>query len=311
MTFHNTKLGKTRKRCRRMRGQELAPYVFVSPFAIVFCVFSLWPLVKSFMLAFYVTNGPKSAVFVGLDNFRFLLSDPDFFIAVRNTATFAFFSLCLQLPLSLGLAILLSRKWVRGKDLLRLAFFSPNLLGSVFVGVLFSVIFIPEYGLLNKALHAIAGVPLDTRWLGDPLLVMPALILTSLWMYVGFNMVYFLAALQAVDGELYDAARVDGANGWQTFRAVTVPGIKPVAVFVAIMSTIGSFQLFELPLAMLNYTSGPDKAGLTIVMYLYQWGYDNNDLGYASTIGLTLAFIVMMVSLIQLKLSGTMKGVEA
>ena len=174
--------------------------------------------------------------------------------------------------------------------------------------MLFSVIFIPQYGLLNKVLHAVAGVPLDTKWLANPSLVMPALVLTSLWMYVGFNMIYFLAALQAVDRELYDAAQVDGANGWQTFLAVTLPGIKPVAVFVLVMSTIGSFQLFELPYIMLGSSPGPDKAGLTIVMYLYQSGFITGDLGYASAIGWTLALGVLIISLIQMRVTGAWKG---
>jgi ABC-type sugar transport system permease subunit len=289
---------------------KYAPYLFVSPFVVVFAVFGLWPIAKSLILSFYATNGPKSQVFVGLDNFRFLFRDADFVRAVWNTSVFAFWSVFLQLPLSLGLALLLNKKWMRGRELFRLAFFSPNLLGQVFVGVLFSVLFIPQYGLVNKALHAIAGrsVPLDTKWLADPNLVMPALVLTSLWMYSGFNMVYFLAALQAVDQELYDAALVDGANGWQTFLHVTLPGIKPVAVFVMIMSTIGSFQLFELPYIMLGNGPGPDRAGLTIVMYLYNTGFVTGDLGYASAVGWTLALGVLMISLFQMKASGAWKG---
>jgi len=281
-----------------------APYLFVAPFIVLFLTFGCYPIVKSLVLSFYATNGPKDQVFVGLDNFRFLVSDPDFHKAVRNTGVFACWSVFLQLPLSLGLAILLSRKWLRGREFFRLAFFSPNLLGQVFVGVLFSVIFIPQYGLLNKALHAIAGVPLDTKWLANPSLVMPALVLTSLWMYVGFNMIYFLAALQAVDQDLYDAARVDGAGGWQAFVAVTMPGIRPVAIFVLIMSTIGSFQLFELPFIMLGNGPGPNKAGLTIVMYLYQSGFVTGDLGYASAIGWTLALGVLVISLVQMKATG-------
>jgi len=303
---------------RRKRGSETsrwfgfqyryAPYLFVSPFLIIFAAFGCWPIIKSVILSFHTTNGPKDVVFVGLSNFRFLLADPDFHTAVRNTAVYAFWSVFLQLPLSLGLAVMLSQKWLRGKEYLRLAFFSPHLLGQVFVGVLFSVIFIPQYGLLNRALHAVAGVPLDTKWLANPSLVMPALVLTSLWMYVGFNMIYFLAALQSVDRELYDAAQVDGANGWQAFRAVTMPGIKPVAVFVLVMSTIGSFQLFELPYIMLGNGPGPDKAGLTVVMYLYQSGFITGDLGYASAIGWTLALGVLMISLIQMRVTGAWKG---
>lgn len=303
-----SKRGKSKR--RSAVGPGLAPYLFVAPYVLLFLVFGLWPIVKSLILALHVTNGPKSAFFVGIDNFRFLLTDPDFHIAVKNTAVYAFFSVFLQLPLSLGLAILLSRRWLRMRGFFRLAFFFPNLLGQVFVAVLFSVIFIPQYGLLNRALHWLVGLPLDTKWLADPALVMPALVLTSLWMYVGFNMIYFLAALQAVDQELYDAAYVDGANFWQTFRVVTFPSIKPVAVFVLILSTIGSFQLFELPFVMLN-GPGPNKAGLTVVMYMYNSGFVTGDLGYASAIGWTLAIGVLIISLMQLRISGAMKRSEA
>jgi ABC-type sugar transport system permease subunit len=291
--------------------QRYAPYLFVSPFLIVFATFGLWPIVKSLLLSFYATNGPKSAVFVGAANFQFLLADPDFHTAVGNTAIFALASVFVQLPLSLGLALLLSQQWLRGREFFRLAFFSPHLVGSVFVAVLFQVLFIPQYGLLNKALHVLFGIPLDTKWLSNPALVMPALVLTSLWMYVGFNMIYFLAALQAVDRELYEAATVDGANALQQFWAVTLPSIRPVAIFVLITATIGSFQLFELPYIMLNNSSGPNKAGLTIVMYLYQTGFVTGDLGYASAVGWTLALGVLVISLIQARVTGAWKGSEA
>jgi len=290
--------------------RKSAPYVFVSPFIILFLVFGLYPLLKSLILSFYITNGPKSRVFVGLENFRFLFTDRDFHTAAKNTAIFAFFSVFLQLPLSLGLALLLNSKMVRGRNFFRLAFFSPNLVGQVFVAVLFSVIFIPHFGLLNKFLHVVAAVPLDTKWLSNPHLVMPALIMTAMWMYVGFNMIYFLAALQAVDRDLYDAAKVDGANAFRQFLHVTLPGIRPVAVFVMVLSTIGSFQLFELPFVMLGNGAGPDNAGLTIVMYLYTNGFVTGDLGYASTIGWSLALGVLIISLVQMRLTGTWKREE-
>jgi ABC-type sugar transport system permease subunit len=287
--------------------RKIAPYLFVSPFIILFGIFGVWPILHSLVLAFYVTNGPKSQVFVGLENFRFMFADPDFHIAVWNTLVYAFWSTFLQLPLALGLAILLNQKWLKGSNFFRLAFFSPNLLGQVFVGVLFSVLFVPKYGLLNKVLHATIGTSIETKWLSDPNLVMPAIILTSLWLYVGFNMIYFLAALQAVDTELYEAAEVDGANMWQKFWAVTIPGIKPVAVFVLVTSTIGSFQLFELPYIMLSSSSGPHNSGLTVVMYLYNNGFILGDLGYASAVGWTLALGVLVISLLQVKLTGVVK----
>ena len=291
---------------------KLAPYLFVAPFIILFCTFGLYPLVKSFVLAFFITSGPKSQVFAGLENFRFLFTDPDFLKAVRNTCVYAVCSVCLQLPLSLALALLLNRAKLRGRNFFRFAFFSPHLVGMVFVGVLFYLIFAPRFGLLNQTLQTGANLLglnvhlLETKWLGNPSLILPAIILTSLWLYVGFNMIYFLAALQAVDRQLYEAATVDGANNWQQFLHVTLPGIRPVLVFVVLLSSIGSFQLFELPFVMLR-EGNPDNAGLTIVWYLYTNGFVSGDLGYASAIGWTLALGVMVLALVQFRVGGMWK----
>ena len=284
-----------------------APYLFVTPFILVFLTFGLYPLIKSVVLAFYTTSGPETRIFVGLANFRFLLSDPDFHRAVGNTAVFAFFSVCLQLPLSLGLALLLNSRRLRGRNVFRLSFFSPRLVGMVFVAVLFSLIFEARCGLINRALSFLLNTPVTADWLKRPALVMPALVITSLWLYVGFNMIYFLAALQGIDEALYDAAKVDGAGAFGRFRHVTLPGIKPVAVFVVVLSTIGSFQLFELPFLMLERTAGPDNAGLTVVMYMYQNGFVAGDIGYASAVGWTLVAGVLVLALVQMRLSGTWK----
>ena len=281
-----------------------APYLFVSPFLLLFAVFGIYPIAKSLYLAFHTTNGPRSEVFTGLMNFKFLFEDPDFHTALKNTAIYAFFSVFLQLPLSLGLALLLNQRWLKGREFFRLVFISPHLVGQVFVGLMFQIMFVPRFGLLPRFLHYLFNASADTKWLGDPQLVMPALVFVSLWMYVGFNCVYFLAALQNVDRELYEAADVDGASGWAKFWHITLPAIKPVAVVVAVMSTIGSFQLYELPYMLLGQGPGPNKSGLTIVMYLYQNGFETGNLGYASAIGWTLALIVLCVSLVQARLSG-------
>ena len=285
-----------------------APYLFLAPFLAMFAVFALYPLVKSLQLSLYATSGPDSQVFVGPDNFLFLLRDPDFHKAVGNTLVYAVFAVGVQLPLSLGLALLLNRPGLRFRGFFRFAFFSPHLMGTVFAAVLFGLIFAPRFGLLNRALHLLVGVPLNTRWLGDAGLVMPAIILLSLWLHVGFYMIYFLAALQSVAKELYEAAWVDGAGPWQRFLHVTLPGIKPVALFVLVISTIGAFRLFELPWLLLQNTSGPDQSGLFVVTYLYQNGFETADLGYASAIGWTLTIAVLTITLIQMRFSGTTRG---
>ena len=289
------------------KQQKLAPYLFVLPFVLTFCVFSLYPYIKSLTYSLYATSGPKDQAFVGLKNYQFLLTDPDFWVAVRNTALFAVLSVAIQLPLSLGLAMLLSQKWVKGVKLWRLAVFAPNLLGSVFVGVLFGVLLQPKFGLVNIGLSKVLGIAwLDKKWLGDPQNVLPALVLVASWMSIGYNMIYFLAALQNVDQELYEAALVDGAGPLARFRAVTVPAIAPVLAFVLVTMTVGSFQLYELPRTLLG-GPGPDNRGLTIIMYLFNNGLLSGDLGYASAVGWTLALMLAMISLIQVKLTGAAK----
>jgi ABC-type sugar transport system permease subunit len=292
------------------RRYRFAPYVFLLPFFIVTATFFIYPLLKAIPLAFYQTNGPLSRAWVGLDNFKFILTDEVFHKALFNTCFYAFFSVFLQLPLALGLALLLNSRRDKMKGFFRLLMFSPNLVGQVFVGVIFSVIFIPRFGLFNRFLHALIGWGLEEHWLDQPELVMPAIVLTGLWLYTGFNMIYFLAGLQSVDQNLVDAARIDGANAWQVFRNVTFPAIKPVATFVVIISTIGSFQLFELPYSLLrNYGDGfgPQNSGMTIVGYLYDSAFNNGDLGTGAAVGWILAMIIFSISMVQIRISGTVR----
>ena len=292
---------------RRFLGDHgVAGYLFLSPFLIVTTLFFLLPLGWAAVLAFYQTSGPDSRAFVGLSNFKFILTDADFYTALKNTAVFAVASVFLQLPLSLGLAMLLNAKNSRIKNLFRLVIFLPNLVGQVFVGVLFSILFTPTYGLFNRLLATLTGFGLEQRWLDDPTLVMPAVIIASLWLYVGFNMIYFLAALQNVDQGLIEAARIDGAGPVRTFWTVTVPAIVPVATFVVVTSTIGSFQLFELPYTLLQEHGagfGPKNSGLTIVGYLYQYAFRNGDLGTGAAVGWVLTLVILVVSLIQIRAS--------
>jgi ABC-type sugar transport system permease subunit len=289
------------------KQQKLSPYLFVLPFVVTFCIFSAYPYLKSLSYSLYATSGPKDAKFVGLGNYTFLFADKDFHQAVENTARFALFSVALQLPLSLGLAILLSQKWLKGVNIWRLAIFVPNLLGQVAVGVLFSVLLQPKFGLVNIGLANVLGDTwLDKKWLSDPNYVLPALVFVQAWISIGYNMIYFLAALQNVDQELIEAAMVDGANGWQRFRAVTVPAIAPVTAFVLVTMTVGSFQLYELPRLLLG-GGGPDNRGLTIIMYLFNNGLNPGNLGYASAVGWTLALMLAAISAVQLWLSGAGK----
>lgn len=290
---------------------RLAPYWLLAPFTAVFALFIAYPLVQSVVLATHTTFGPDATVFVGLDNFRFLIADPQFWVALRNTVIFTLGSVFIQLPLSLGLAMLLNRPDIRAKGAFRLIFFSPVLVGFVFVAMLFRLIFEKQTGLLNLSLHAATDGwwSLDFPWLQN--YIMLALIIAALWMYVGFNMVYFLAALQNVRKDLQEAALVDGAGPWHRFRHVTLPAIRPVATFVVLLSVIGSFQLFELPWIMLpDPPASYENRALTIVMYLYHTGFEVGDLGYASAIGWAMAVLLLGAAGVQLYLSRADEGVS-
>ena len=287
------------------KKNSLAAYTFLLPYIVITAIFYLYPFIYSIILAFFQTNGPKAKEFIGFDNFLFILKDKFFYKALFNTAIFAFFSIFLQLPISLGLAMLLNTGADGTKNFFRFLIFSPQLVGQIFVGVMFTVLLVPRYGLFNQFIHSLFGWGLENRWLENPNLVMPALIIISLWMYIGFNMIYFLAALQNVPKSLLEAAKIDGANVFQSFIHVTIPAIKPVLLFVVVMSTIGSFQLFELPYALLRHSSGagPNESGLTIVTYMYNHAFTSGDLGLGSAIGWVLTLIIFMFSFAQLKIS--------
>lgn len=279
---------------------RIFPYLTLAPFLLVFSVFMVYPLVQSVWLSLEQTFGPDYTEFVGLRNFRNLIFDPVFFVALKNTVIFTAAAVFLQMPLSLGLAMLLNQEWVKGRMFFRLIFFSPALVGAVFVGVMFAIIFERRTGLLNVLLHRMVGFDLDFPWLEQ--YGMTAMILANIWMWTGFNMIYFLAALQNVDKELVDASKVDGAGSWTRFVNVTIPAIRPIAGFVMMLSMIGAFQVFELPYLLFD-GAGPNNRGLTIVMYLYQSGFQIGDLGYASAIGWVLAVFLMFFSFLQRRIS--------
>ncbi|HEY7120189.1 MAG TPA: sugar ABC transporter permease [Tepidisphaeraceae bacterium] len=286
---------------------RFAPYLFVAPFVILFCVFMLYPLGRSIVMSLYRTYGPRTSQFIGLSHYRFFLTDFLLWIAVANTILYTLAIVSLQVPLSLGLALLLNSPRVRLRNLFRFAFFAPYLVGNVFVAVIFMLLLAQRHGLIPRAMGLFNSDWLETSWLGDPVNARIAIILASLWLSVGWGMVFFLAALQGVDRELYEAAEVDGAGRWSRFWHVTLPGIKPVTTFLVVTGTIGAFQLFELPYILFmqhGSAAGPRWAGLTIVMYLYQQGFDAGDLGAACALGWFLVIMILAVALAQIRLFG-------
>jgi len=285
---------------------RFAPYLFVAPFVALFCVFMLYPLGRSIQLSLYKTAGPHSRQFVGLGNYAFFLNDIMFWVAVANTTAFTIAFLCLQIPASLGLALLLNSRMVRFRNFFRFAFFSSHLVGNVFVAVIFLLLLAPRHGLIARLLGAFYQPWSEIDFLGHPVYARIAVVIASLWLSVGWGMIFFLAALQSVDRELYEAANVDGAGGWARFWHVTMPGIRPVLIFLVLAGMIGAYQLFELPYVLFQ-GSGPAWAGLTVVMYLFQNGFEMGDIGAASAIGWMLVVLILIISLTQLKLTKVYK----
>lgn len=286
------------------RHSRWAAYFFLAPFLLIFCAFTVYPLFQSLVLSTQRTFGPGTTTFVGGENYRNLWHDPLFWKAVANTSYFAVGCLLTQMPCALGLAMLLNGKFIRGRAIFRLVFFSPSLMGMVFIALLIGIIFAKNTGLVNIFLHDITyflhwtGLPVfsaEYPWLEEH--VRPMMVMTALWIFTGLNMVYFLAALQNVSPELLEAAAVDGAGAWRRFWHVTLPSIRPVASYIALLSLLGSFQLFELPYILFMTTineNGPHDQGLTIVMYLYKYDFEIGNLGYGCTIGLVLAFMLIV-----------------
>jgi ABC-type sugar transport system permease subunit len=281
--------------------RKAAPYLFLLPFLLLFFGFVVYPLADSVVLSFEKTAGPRLTHFAGFAHFRFLVHDWLFWVAMLNTVGFSIAFLLLQIPASLALALLLNSRLVRCRNIFRFAFFSSNLVGQAFAAVLFTLLLVPRAGLINRLLAMVWPGLLELDWKSDPRFARVAILLAALWLSVGYGMIYFLAALQAVDHELYDASRADGAGTWSRFWHVTLPQIRPVTVFLILIGTVSSLSLFELPYVFFQ-GPGPRFAGLTVVQYLFIEGFGAGDLGYASAIAWALVALIGTVTLVQIKM---------
>jgi lactose/L-arabinose transport system permease protein len=283
------------------RAEPRAPYLFLLPFLVIFTGFFLYPLAISVVMSMQSYAGPRSYRFVGLAHYRFLLGDTLFWVAVANTVSYTVLFLLFQVPASLGLALALNSRRVRGRAAFRLVMLLPFLVGNVLVAVIFTPLLAPRQGVVNRAVAFVApAAGADLNWKTDPILATAAIVLAALWLSVGWGMVYLLAALQAVDGEQYEAAEIDGATAVRRFWHVTLPGIRPVLAYLVLVGTVTGLQLFELTYVFFQGL-GPKLRGLTIVQYLVLRGFDKGDLGMASATGWVLVFLITLVALPQLR----------
>ncbi|MDQ0916961.1 carbohydrate ABC transporter permease [Paenibacillus sp. V4I5] len=293
-----------------MRGLKtyLAPYLMISPFYILFIVFGLFPILFSLYLAFHSWDGLGPMEFVGLRNFRNLLTDdPDFWKSVGNTFVIWFFSTLPQLFLALVVAFLLNAAFVRFKDFYRAVYFLPNITSIVAVAIIFGSFFGSQFGLIN-GLFQVVGLP-RIEWINDPFWVKVAVSLMVIWRWTGYNAIIYLAGLQSIPHDLYEAATIDGANRKQQFFSITLPLLKPIILFTVILSTIGGMQLFTEPLILVGNTGGATKGGLTLVLYLYNQAFGNQLFGYASAIAWMLFLIIGVFSFLNWKFVSRGEGI--
>ena len=283
------------------RGRKIAPYLFISPFFVGYAIFFLLPVIQSLLLSFYrqvgLNNAPR---FIGFDNYiRLLTKDPLFIKSLINTTYYALGSILVIVPIALLLALILHSPKLRFREFFRFLYFTPNITAGVVVGIVFGLVFEEQYGLINNLVIAPLGGE-NVRWLREPRWVMPAIILLGTWKWTGINAIYFMVGLQNIPPELKEAARVDGATRWQVFRHVTLPLLRPILAFVLTIAIIGSYNLFAEPAILVGSTGGPNNAGMTMTMYLYNRAFRELKMGYASAIGYSLAVIILVLSLIQL-----------
>lgn len=285
------------------RRQRRAAWFFIAPAMLMIGLFFVVPVLVGLGLSLtdfdiYALGRPDTARFVGLKNYLDLFEHPVFQVAVRNTLYFAFVGAPLSVLVSLAAALLLQSKALHFRGLFRTIYFAPVVTTLVAVAIVWRYLYHPRHGLLNHGLGLIGLEPVD--WLGDPAWSMPAIIVMAVWKNFGYNMLIFTAGLQTIPEEQYDAASIDGAGFWQQFRHVTLPGLGPVFLFVAVTTMIGYFQLFAEPYVMTQ--GGPLRSTTSLVLFMYEEGFRWWRMGTASAVALVLFLLTLGFTLLQLRL---------
>ncbi|PZT70781.1 sugar ABC transporter permease [Streptomyces sp. SW4] len=281
------------------RQRTWAPYVFISPFYLLFGLFMLVPILVGLYLSCTEWAGLGTPQWVGLRNYRDLLSDASFWTAVGNTTLYVVFTMCVVLPASLLIAQALNARGLRGRDLFRLTYFMPVVISPIVIILVFGLFFDTEFGLLNalgQALFGFGGID----WLGDPEWAKVSVVILVLWRWTGYLTIFFLAGLQNVPRELYEAAAIDGAGPVSRFRNVTLPCLRPVTAFVAVTVLVSTAQIFDEPFLLTQ--GGPGESTLSVAMYIFRAGFQRQQLGYAAAAGVLLFIAVFVLGRLAMRL---------
>ncbi|MCZ4301912.1 carbohydrate ABC transporter permease [Microbacterium oxydans] len=292
-------------------NQRLAPYLFILPFVLTVLVFWLVPVGRSVTMSFQeVLYG--QATFIGTENYERLWRDQVFWKAMFNSIRYMLLTLVILVPIPMVLAAIINSRLgnSRIKDFFKSSLFIPALTSVVVAGIIFRLMFSEtDSGLMNQVVEFFGFGPV--RWLREDLTGLTALLLLALWRWAGVNTMYFLAGMQAIPTEYYEAASIDGATKVQQFFNVTLPGLKPTIVYVTTISVYGGLAMFLESFMLYAGNNSPNNQGLTIVGYLYRKGIQDNDLGFASAVGVVLLVLVLAINLTQLIATGTLKKESA
>ena len=289
--------------------QAWAPYVLLSPFLILFLVFGLFPILFSLYLMFHTwdpVQGLDAMQYVGLDNLRFALDDPLVWTSLSNTLWLAVASGLPQHLVAIPLAYFINERLGAWRNAAMGIYFLPYITSTVAIAIMFSTLFSTDYGAINAFLQMLSrwewlSVVLPSHnidWLGQPETIKPVIALVVFWRYVGFNTILYVAAMQSIPRDLYEAAKLDGANSWRIFWFVTLPQLRPMMFFGITLTVIGGLQLFEEPFILTGGKGGIEYAGMTTALYMYRTAFEFSDFGLASAISWLLFAIILLLTLI-------------
>ncbi|WP_067725067.1 carbohydrate ABC transporter permease [Oceanobacillus damuensis] len=278
-----------------MRDIKVIP--FLLPFLVVYIIFTILPVFKGLEMSFYDWSLIRKIEFVGFENYQKMLFDPHFWRSLWNTTLFVILTTPTMVLLALGLALLANLN-SKLKTFFRTAFFLPSILSVAVISFLAIFMLQPYTGLLNTGLHSI-GIEAEPFWMADKILSWVSIVVVTLWWSVGFNMVLFLAALQEIPESLYEASEIDGATRWEQFRYITIPQLIPIGRVVILLQILASYKVFAQILLITG--GGPAGGTRPLIQYIYEVGFTQNNMGYAATMSYALFYILLIISIIQLR----------
>jgi arabinosaccharide transport system permease protein len=289
----------------KLNSQKIAPYVFVLPFVLQFGIFFVYAIGSTIVMSFQNVN-IGDIRFVGLENYRMLMNNSSFPTAIRNSLIYTVLTLLLLIPFPLTFATMLNSKAMRGSGIFRAVLFLPLLCSVVVAGLTFRFMFNEtDTSIVNSFIINVLGGE-KVRWVSLQWPAMIVLVTLASWRWTGINIIYFLSGLNSIPVELYEACEMDGANTWQRFRYITIPLLKPTIIYVLTISIYGGLAMFAESQMIWAGKSSPNNIGLTIVGFIYQNGISQGNLGLASATGLILLVVVLVINLIQLRLTGAL-----